>query len=382
MKTPSQVAVIRCETYQKESVQKAVEKGLELLGGAQRFAQPGEKILIKPNLLIGEPSEKQISPHPTVFEAVLRCFQESGAALCYGDSPAFGKPGAAARKPGLAEVAERLGVPLADFENGETVSFPEGHLIKQFTIARGVLEADGLISLAKFKTHALTRVTGAIKNQFGCIPGALKAEFHARMSNVELFSQMLVDLNLLLKPRLYIMDGIMAMQGNGPRNGEPYPMRVLLFSTDPAALDATVSRMMNLDPDLVPPLKWAQKWGLGDIEEIEILGDPVEDFIAPGFDANRSPLSTTAAPGRMEWLMKRWVIPRPVIDEEACTRCGSCVKICPAEPKALDFFQGNHGSPPSYQYDRCIRCYCCQETCPHDAITVAVPLLGRLLHRG
>jgi len=126
MKKPSQAAVIRCETYQKESVQKAVEKGLEVLGGAQRFAQPGEKILIKPNLLIGEPPEKQISPHPTVFEAVLRCFQESGAALRYGDSPAFGKPGAAARKPGLAEVAERLGVPLADFENGETVSFPEG----------------------------------------------------------------------------------------------------------------------------------------------------------------------------------------------------------------------------------------------------------------
>ena len=340
MKPSSQVAVVRCETYQKETVQKAVEKGLDLLGGAQLFAQADEKILIKPNLLIGEQPEKQISPHPAVFEAVLRCFQETGAVLSYGDSPAFGKPIAAARKIGLADIAEQYNVPLADFENGETVSFPEGHLIKQFTIAKGVLEADGLISLAKFKTHALTRVTGAIKNQFGCIPGALKAEFHARMSNVELFSQMLVDLDLLLKPRLYIMDGIMAMQGNGPRNGEPFPMHVLLFSTDPAALDATVSRMMNLDTDLVPPLKWAQKWGLGNIENIEILGDPVADFIAPEFDANRSPLSTTAAPGRMEGLMKRWVIPRPIIDEETCTRCGSCVKICPAEPESGGLLSG------------------------------------------
>ncbi len=85
METPSQVAVVRCEIYQKETVQKAVEKGLAMLGGAERFALPGEKILIKPNLLIGEPPEKQVSPHPTVFEAVLRCFRKTGAALSYGD---------------------------------------------------------------------------------------------------------------------------------------------------------------------------------------------------------------------------------------------------------------------------------------------------------
>ena len=91
MKPSSQVAVVRCETYQKETVQKAVEKGLNLLGGAQLFAKADEKILIKPNLLIGDLPEKHISPHPAVFEAVLRCFQETGATLSYGDSPAFGK---------------------------------------------------------------------------------------------------------------------------------------------------------------------------------------------------------------------------------------------------------------------------------------------------
>ena len=229
----------------------------------------------------------------------------------------------------------------------------------------------------------LTRMTGAIKNQFGCVPGALKAEFHARMSNVELFSQMLVDLDLLLKTApVHYGWHLWPCKATAPAMESLFPMHVLLFSTDPAALDATVSRMMNLDTDLVPPLKWAQKWGLGNIENIEILGDPVEDFIAPDFDANRSPLSTTAAPGMMEGLMKRWVIPRPVINEETCTRCGSCVKICPAEPKAVDFFQGNHNSPPSYKYDRCIRCYsAARKHCPHDAITVAVPLMGRLIHR-
>ncbi|MGD9675969.1 MAG: DUF362 domain-containing protein, partial [Candidatus Bipolaricaulia bacterium] len=107
------------------------------------------------------------------------------------------------------------------------VSFPEGHLIKQFTIARGVLASDALVSIAKLKTHGLTRITGAIKNQFGCIPGPLKAEFHARLPNAVLFSQMLVDLNLLLRPRLFVVDGVVAMEGNGPQRGRPRPLHTL-----------------------------------------------------------------------------------------------------------------------------------------------------------
>src|SRR5512133_2317082 len=269
-----------------------LKKGLELLGGAQQFAHPGEKILVKPNLLVGDPPAKCVSPYPSVFRAVLEQFKETGAQLSFGDSPAVGSTKFAARQAGLLPVAEELGVSVADFQNSRTVSFPDGNLIKQFTLANGVLEADGLISLSKMKSHALTRITGAIKNQFGCVPGVLKTEFHSSLPNATVFAKMLVDLNLLIKPRLYIMDGIIAMEGNGPRSGTPKPMNVILMSTDPVALDSTVCRLINLDETLVETIVYGEQFGLGSTR-VEILGDPIERFYAPDFKVNRDKAKTT-----------------------------------------------------------------------------------------
>ncbi|MBN2048676.1 MAG: DUF362 domain-containing protein [Anaerolineaceae bacterium] len=380
----SKVALVRCETYDENAVQEAVDRGLALLGGAERFIHAGEQIVLKPNMLAGDAPEKLIGPHPAVFRAVITALQTTGVSLSYGDSPGFGNPFAAARRLGLAQVAEEFGVAEADFTTAEKVSFHEGHMIKQFMLAKGVIDADGLVSVAKLKSHGMTRVTGAIKNQFGCIPGTRKAEFHVRMADIDKFSQMLVDLNNCIKPRLYIMDGIIAMQGNGPRNGDPYPAHVLLFSDDPAALDATVCRIVQLDTALVPMLKYAKAYGLGDPDNVEILGDPLESFVVrqkEDFMVNRSPASTTVRMGMLEPVFKRWITSRPYIIEDKCTQCGTCVKVCPAEPKAVNWHDGKKdGEVPTYHYEDCIRCYCCQELCPFDAIEVETPLLGRVLH--
>jgi uncharacterized protein (DUF362 family)/NAD-dependent dihydropyrimidine dehydrogenase PreA subunit len=375
------VAAIRCDSYDLADVQEAVNRGLGLLGGAESFVQPGESILLKPNLLIGRSPERVVTTHPSVFRAVARAFQAAGADLSYGDSPGFGKPQTAAQRAGLLEVARELDIKLADFTRGDIVSFPEGRQNKQFTIARGALSADGIVSLPKMKSHGLTRMTGAIKNQFGCVPGPLKAEFHARLPMAELFSQMLVDLNRLLKPRLFIMDGIVAMEGNGPQNGTPRPMNVLLFSRDPVALDATVCRMIDLDPTLVLPIQYGIEFGLGSCENIENLGDPIESFVNREFVVNRRPLPTTEQPGRASRMMRRFVVPKPFIRASKCTQCGTCVSVCPVDPKAIEFRGSGRVDPPVYDYQRCIRCYCCQELCPEGAIEVAIPLLGRLIHR-
>ncbi len=382
MTQTSIVALVRCQDYEPEQVSQAMRRGLDLLGGAQRFATPGENVLLKPNLLFGEGPEKCISPHPLVFGALAREFQQTGARLRFGDSPGVGSPQANARRSGHWQVAQELGVEWADFTNAQTLPFPEGKLIHQFDIAEGVASADGIISLSKLKTHALTRITGAIKNQFGCIPGARKAEFHSVLPNARLFSQMLVDLNLLLKPRLYVMDGVLAMQGNGPRSGSPFPMQVLLFSTDPVALDATVCRMINLDLELVEPILQGEALGLGSAQAITYVGDPLEGFFRPDFEANRSPLPTTTDTSFLATaFMRRFTSPRPVIDPALCTRCGTCVNICPVHPKALAWRSNERIDTPFYDYARCIRCYCCQETCPSEAISVSIPWLGKLIRR-
>ncbi|MBI9046977.1 MAG: DUF362 domain-containing protein [Anaerolineaceae bacterium] len=375
------VAIVRCEKYDPELVYEAVGQGLSLLGGIEQFASEGEKILLKPNLLTGVEANEYVTTHPVVFEAVARHFMETEAKVSFGDSPAFGSTKNVAKKAGLLEVAEELGLETADFSKGRKVSFHEGKLIKQFELAEAVLDCDGLITLPKFKTHALTRMTAAIKNQFGCIPGALKAEFHSKMTDVTSFSKMLIDLNRCIQPRLCIIDGIIAMEGNGPRNGTPRQMNVLIFSTDMAAADAVVSRMMNMDPKEVTLLRWAQIWELGETENIEILGEPLDSFIAEDFEVLHESATSNS---RQEWMTKifrQWVTPRPVINPEKCTKCGTCVRVCPAQPeKALSFKDGDRSQFPQYDYSLCIRCYCCQELCPDKAITVKVPMLGKLLH--
>jgi uncharacterized protein (DUF362 family)/NAD-dependent dihydropyrimidine dehydrogenase PreA subunit len=380
--TKSKVAVIRCDSYDETQVSESIQRGLVLLGGMASFIRPDEKILLKPNVLMGEAPEKLVGPHPLVFREITRLAKAVTPNLYYGDSSGFGKPSANMRRAGLAAEAQALGITLADFENGKEVQFKESPFLKHFILANGVLETDGLISIAKFKTHQLTRITGAVKNQFGCVPGALKMEYHIKLPNPMDFAKMLVCLNLYIRPRLYIVDGITAMQGNGPRNGDPFQMNVLLFSADPIALEAVMCRMIDLKVDFVPTMKPGLDWGLGTyiFDQIELVGDDVEPLVNKSFNVKRSPVKSVTDSKTVPFV-KNLISPRPVIDQQKCIRCGMCVRACPANPKAVDWHDGDQVKAPSYKYERCIRCFCCQEICPEGAISVVTPPLGRLLYR-
>jgi len=153
-------------------------------------------------------------------------------------------------------------------------------------------------------------------------------------------------------------------------------MNVLLFSTDPVALDATASRMINLDPLFVPTTMIGAQTGSGTYleEEIEILGDPLNRFICSDFNVERTPVKTLKKNSVMRFLNNR-LVAKPVIISEKCTQCGTCVHSCPVEGKAVNWVDGNHSVPPAYDYKKCIRCYCCQEMCPESAIVLKVPVL-------
>jgi uncharacterized protein (DUF362 family)/Pyruvate/2-oxoacid:ferredoxin oxidoreductase delta subunit len=379
----SRVVLVTCESYEYGAVRAAVKNGLDLLGGARRFARHGEKILFKVNLLTGEPPEKCVTTHPAVLKAAGELFRQTGARLCYGDSPSFGSTAAAARKSGMTAPAKEAGIELADFGKGEPVSFPEGKQNKNFVVAKPVLESDGIISLPKLKTHAFQKFTGCIKNQFGCVPGVLKAEFHVKLPNANEFAKMLVDLDRLVRPRLYIMDAVYAMEGNGPHGGTPRKTGVLLFSEDPVALDATACRLIHCDPALVPTTRFGQEAGRGTFEKdrIELLGDGFSSLTTDDFAIDRSPVRPYHRARGLLNFLNPIVLPRPVIDKGKCARCGLCVQLCPVAPKAVDWQAGDRSLPPSHDYSKCIRCFCCQEVCPERAITVRKPLLRSLLIR-
>lgn len=374
------VAVVKCDSYDYKNVKNAVEKGISLVGGLDSFVVKGKKTLLKPNILAGDHPDKCTTTHPSVLKAVAELLIEKGVTVSYGDSPGFGDPLSTAKAAHFDEVARELNIKFADFVNAKEVSYKDGVLVKKFYIANAVIDADAIISLPKLKTHQFERITAAIKNQFGCIPGVRKAEYHVRFPDAYDFARFLFDLNNCIAPVLYVMDAVIAMEGNGPRGGTPKKLGAILVSTDPVAIDIIACKLIDLNPDFVPTIKEA-KYILGELEysNIEILGDNIEELIDKKFNVIRSPKERYDGKKNKSIIsfIKNSLVRKPIINRNKCIKCGICVKACPANPKALSF--KDKKKPPIYNYLICFRCYCCQEMCPESAITLKRPLLRKIL---
>lgn len=371
----SKVVVIPCDTYEEESVYRSMKQGIDLLGGIGRFVSRDQKILVKPNFLFAEPPEKAVVTHPSVIRGMLRILQEEGyTKVTYGDSPGHASNESVARKIGLP--GELYGAVQANMDEEVLTEYPDGIACKEFHFCKGVLEADAIINLCKMKTHVLERVTGAVKNVYGYVCGHQKAIGHTRFPNASVFARMLADIHRYTNTRLHIMDGIIAMEGNGPHNGNPVHMNVLLFSEDPVALDTVFCSLIYLDPAAVPTNAQGHAMGIGTMntEEIELVlpeghvtfPELIQRFGKPDFDADRTG-SKKSFLSRFSDVMTA-VAKKPVIHPDKCIRCGICVSHCPVPGKALDFKKGKD-KPPVYDYKKCIRCYCCQEMCPQNAIS-------------
>lgn len=374
----STVALVPCGSYDPERVYQALKRGLSLIGGIEKYVRREEKVLLKMNLVREADAERAVTTHPVVVEMLARILaEEHYIDVSAGDSGGFGSSVRSMERLGMRKELKKYGCRMAPFDEAVRTEYPQGIHAKEFMLARDVTEADALISVCKMKTHALEHITGAVKNQYGCVQGKHKASGHTRYPSAESMARMIVDLNLLVRPRLYVMDGIVAMEGNGPTSGDPVPMNVLLLSTDPVALDSVFARLVYLDPEAVPTEVAGAQMGLGTWREEEIdlvtpdgplsMLSAVKKYGKPDFRVNRKK-------GKAEGIMNtvtflRFLKPAPRIDADKCRRCGVCVESCPVEGKALRFSKGRD-HPPVYNYRKCIRCFCCQEMCPHKAIYV------------
>ena len=378
----STVILLPCDSYDEEQIYILLKAGLALAGPLSDLIRKDERILLKPNLLKSAEVDRAVITHPAVVGALARILREEGYEdICLADSPGHETTSAVIRGTGMDTALERYGIPAIDYSEGVRTPFPEGSIAKEFILPKELLEADCVISISKMKTHALERITGAVKNSYGFVYGMNKAMGHTKYPDADSFARMLIDLNRCVAPRLYIMDGIVAMEGNGPGSGDPVPMNVMLLSTDPVALDTVFARLVYLAPASVPTIYHGDNMGLGTCreEDIEILlpgpacgqaismDEAVRCWGNPDFNVDRSAvrrnvwtrLAAAAQPFRR----------RPVIDADKCVRCGICVDSCPVEGKAVDFRNGR-GKPPVYDYKKCVRCFCCQEMCPQKAIRV------------
>jgi len=367
----SVVSVVACRTYEPDAVRQAVTAVLAPLGGIGRFVRPGMRVLLKPNLLTPADLERAITTHPAVVQAVAELVREAGGTVLVGDSP--GGPSRDGsyvwQKTGMAEAAERTGASLVLFE-GVVWKRLNGH---DYFIARPLFEADLVINLPKLKTHVLTRLTGAVKNLFGTIPGTRKREVHCRAPGVQDFSQALVDVLELTRPGLTLMDGVVGQEGHGPgMGGTPRRYGCLAASADPVALDTVIARALGYRPGEVLHLAQASARGLGvsDLGALQVVGEErALDFGKVSLPRShwyfRAP-AWISAPVHARMRL------RPRLSPSACGGCGRCTEVCPREAITP-------GRPPRFDLDRCIGCFCCAEICPQGAIQPHSNLIARLI---
>ncbi|MEM0449152.1 MAG: DUF362 domain-containing protein [Methanomassiliicoccales archaeon] len=381
------VALVKCSSYHRQEVEQALDRAIGLLGGWKAFISPGQKVLIKPNLLIAATPDKCITTHPEVVRAVAKSLMQNGCHVTIADSPGAGVlyTESALRKAyslsGWQSVAEELGAELNFRTDYREVPCPEGRMLKRFLIIEPALEAEVIISLPKAKTHMLTTMTGAVKNLFGVVPSIEKPALHARFPSLDAFSDMLLDLNQLIRPRLHIMDAIIGMEGDGPHTGEPRHIGAILASEDPHALDYVAARIMSLEPMEVGTLAAAQRRGLirADGTDIELVGDELNDFVIKDFKRPRTKDRQKGfSEGRLASLalslVKAYSL-RPQVDREICTGCGRCERICPKG--AVTVRKGK----ARIRARSCIRCFCCHEMCASKAIVLRRSASGRVLAR-
>ena len=374
----SKVVLLPCEEYDEEKIYTLLKQGLELLGGLGSLIPDNAKILLKPNLLKKTEVEKAVITHPVVVGAFARILRECGYEnIVLADSCGHGTTQAVIRGTGMDTYLDKYQIPAIDYSEGVRTAYPQGVQAKEFVLPRELLEQDCVISLSKMKTHALERITGAVKNSYGFVYGFHKAKGHTQYPSADSFARMLIDLNKCVAPKLYVMDGIMAMEGNGPGSGDPVPMNVILMSTDPVALDSVFSRLIYLKPEMVPTNYHGEKMGLGTWKEENItlltperevsMQEAVDRYGNPDFNVDRTEVRKniwTRMAGALNIFQKK-----PYIEADKCIRCGICVQSCPVPGKAVEFRKGKN-KPPVYDYKKCIRCFCCQEMCPKKAIKV------------
>ncbi|WP_020675450.1 DUF362 domain-containing protein [Geopsychrobacter electrodiphilus] len=351
--------------YAPDQTLAAVEQLLEPLGGMSRFVSPGQKVLLKPNLLAGKPAQKAVTTHPEIVRAVAILARKAGGIVSVGDSPGIGSAASVARKCGIMAIVKELGLHFSPFETSVKIH-PQGRAFQKLEVAGELLEADVVINLPKLKTHQMMGLTCAVKNMFGAMIGLRKPRLHLQAgSDKTLFALMLLELCEQLKPALTIVDAVVGMEGDGPGSGDPVQIGVLLAGDTPLAVDAVAVELVGLQPGQV----WTQKLALetgrrgAALKDVEIVGGSLTELRITGFKAAKNTDINGRMPAFMQRLLKQALTARPAPNHQLCTRCGICVSHCPPEAMAIK------EQLLRINYKTCIRCFCCQELCPQGALS-------------
>jgi len=267
----SKVAVVKGERGHE-----SVFKALDLVDYRNAFSG-FERVLVKVNFICDKTWDSGATTDPIVVEAIIKRVADLGLEVCVVESDAtMTNADKAYVKSGMKEMCERNGVEFVNLRHVKDrvkLVVPNGEALKTVTVPRLVVES-AVVSAAKLKTHMATTVTLGLKNMFGLLPDKFKGKFHAMgISNV------VVDVNAAVKPVLTVVDGFVGMEGHGPVDGDPVRMDLIVAGRDVVAVDATCCRVMGFDPHKIKHVRRAFERGLGEVDDVEVVGERVEDVM-------------------------------------------------------------------------------------------------------
>ena len=346
----SKVYVEVCKDYDLLAIKPFIKKVIDDLSLTNKLFYRGQKVFIKLNLLTDKTPEQITTTNPIFVQAIIQILKEIGCVIVLGDSPA-GKM----NKERLEHIYEVTGFKeLAVIEQVELNYDCRSIRINDIFQVKAMHDADIVVNVCKMKTHVYTTFTGAVKNCYGSIPGEIKHQQHALHPTTRSFCNYLIKACQTLNPTISFMDGIMAMQGNGPSNGKAYSAQLMLASLNPYALDHIAIRLLQIPEKAVLTDVLARHKKLYD--EITFVSSlPMGELLRYDFA-----LPDTTNLGK---LMRK--IPFPEFNQNICIGCQACYNNCPKH--TIEMIDNKAVLNPK----NCIKCYCCQEICPVNAIKVA-----------
>lgn len=365
------VSVVKCDKYDVDRIVEIVEHQFVELEADKPIIKSGDKVVIKPNLVMSRSPEEATTTHPTLIAAIIRAVKKRGGMAIIAESPGGAYTKGALKsiyaKTGMTEVCEREGAEL-NFDVGTSeIDSDDGKRVKRFEFINPIITADVVISAAKLKTHGQMTYSGAVKNLFGCVPGLKKPEFHYRFPQKEDFAAMIVDICETVKPSISFIDAVVGMEGNGPTGGKPKELDCIIASTNPHAADLVGCALIGFPPEKIPTVN--------DAIEREICPKSIKDLIILDDGLPEAPIKIKAPdsvsldfvanmPGFIKKPINKLFTPHPKIVKSGCVGCGKCAESCPQHTIKIK------DGKALIDYSNCIKCFCCHEMCPQKTIKI------------
>lgn len=367
----TKISLKYCAAYKQEILDEVICKVLEPFN-LPSIIIPGSKVLIKPNLLGNYKPAQAITTHPSVLEALIKILKELDADIYLGDSPGNSLIGIKNiwETTQVAGLEKKYNVKLVNFEACGLREFKTNiPNIKSIHLSKILFDVDYIINVPKLKTHTLTGFSCGVKNLYGCVPGARKAEYHKLAPKKENFVLVLNEIYNILKDKICItlVDGIEGLEGNGPGiNGEKRNYNGIFASTDAAVLDEFILSLIDKN-------KTKENFN-----KVEFIGDDLNKFNFDNVKLPSTKLLYALPPVMTKLLIKClggfvWI--KPYIDNKKCKRCAQCVKACPAKAVKID-----KNKNLFVDVKKCISCFCCHELCENKSIEIKTSLLAKLFY--